>query len=112
MIFFLLVWSISTLGFLALALGMEKHQKQLLTQPLNHKQTRISQFFGWFLLTFALIVAIAHYHIADGISYWVGVISFSAFFILLMLSYFNHLFKVVSLSTIALVVICTALTAF
>lgn len=112
MILFLLVWSISTLGFLALAIGMEKHQKQLLSQPLTQKQTQLSQGLGWLILILALIVAIMHYHIANGISYWVGVMTFAACFTLLMLSYFSHLFKVVSISISIIIVICAALLMF
>jgi len=53
-----------------------------------------------------------HYHIANGISYWVGVMTFAACFTLLMLSYFSHLFKVVSISISIIIVICTALLMF
>lgn len=107
MIFFLLIWSILSLGFLALALAMEKHQKQLLSQALCPSLTRLVQCGGYLCLVLALSLCIAHYHIANGISYWVGAMTFSAFFILMMLSYFTHLFKITLL--LSLLIITTGL---
>lgn len=103
--FFLMVWAISSLGFLGLAAAMDKHQKQFFAQPLNATQTNIAKWGGWVFIAISLIIAIAHYQIADGISYWVGVLSFAALFVLAMLSYFSQYFKHVVIILTALVVI-------
>ena len=93
---FMIVWGLSALGFLSLSLAMSKHQKQYLLPALTNKQTQCVQLLGWGLLVLTLIVSINHYGVANGISYWVGILSFSALLILAMLSYFPSKFKAVA----------------
>lgn len=100
--FFLVVWSIAVLGFLGLAAAMDKHQKYFFLQPLNAKQTLIAKCSGWCFLAISLVIAIAHYQLADGISYWIGILTFAAFFVLAMLSYFSQYFKPVIIIMISL----------
>ncbi len=93
MTFFLLIWSITSLGFFSLAASMEKHQKQLFSKPFSLKITQITKYLGWCILSFSLFLSIHYFSIANGVSYWIGILSFSALFVVIMLSYFIHYFK-------------------
>lgn len=96
MIFFLLIWSISILGFFALASTMSKHQKQIFGHELNASKTKLTTIIGWCLLIISLIISLIPNTLSNGISYWVGVLTFAALFVGLCLSYFAHQIKSVS----------------
>lgn len=107
MIFFLLIWTINTLGFIALASSMSKHQKQFFAHELPTSKTRLATCLGWILLIIALILSIVPNTLSNGISYWVGVLTFSALFVGLTLSYFSHKIKIL----ITILLIITLLSA-
>jgi hypothetical protein len=107
MIFFLLIWAINTLGFIALASSMSKHQKQFFNHELSTSQTKLATSVGWILLIMALILSLLPNTISNGISYWVGVLTFSALFVGLTLSYFAHKIKMI----IIILLITTLFTA-
>lgn len=46
MMFFFFIWSISSLGFFALASSMTKHQKQIFGHELNSQKTRYATIIG------------------------------------------------------------------
>ena len=48
MIWFLIIWTLATLGFFALASSMSKHQKQIFAKELTLQQTRLATTVGWF----------------------------------------------------------------
>lgn len=98
MIWFLTLWSLSSLGFISLASSMSKHQKQLFKHELDAKKTRLAQYLGWTLLGLSLIASIWHSNLSIGISYWLGAISFSALFVAWCLSYFEDYFKYIRLA--------------
>ena len=81
MMFFLLIWSLSSLAFIALASSMSKHQKQIFGNELNTIQTRYATIIGWLLLTFSLVICILSGKLSNMLSFWVGVISFAALFV-------------------------------
>jgi vacuolar-type H+-ATPase subunit I/STV1 len=87
MSFFILIWSISTIAFFALASGMEKHQKQIFLKTLTPKMTLFFGILGWLLLIIGLILCLYKGHISNMISYWVGVLTFAALAVGLTLSY-------------------------
>ncbi|ALH96427.1 DUF3325 domain-containing protein [Acinetobacter equi] len=105
MIFFLLAWSIATLGFIALASSMSKHQKQIFDRELSAGQSQIATLLGWFLLIISLIISLIPYTLSNGISYWVGVLTFSALFVGLNLSYYAHKMKYITIIIIAIALI-------
>ena len=107
MIFFLLIWAINTLGFIALASSMSKHQKQFFNHELSTSQTKSTTCIGWILLLIALILSLLPNTLSNGISYWVGVLTFSALFVGLTLSYFAHKIKMI----IVILLIITLFTA-
>ena len=47
MMFSLLIWSLSALGFFALASSMSKHQKQIFGHELDAAKTRTAAACGW-----------------------------------------------------------------
>ena len=98
MMFFLLIWSLSSLAFIALASSMSKHQKQIFGNELNAKQTRYSTIIGWLLLTFSLVICILSGKLSNMLSFWVGVLSFAALFVGVSLSYFEQKIKAFTLA--------------
>ena len=90
MIFFILIWSICTVAFFALASCMSKHQKQIFGRELTASKTKLATLVGWVLLIIALVICITHGNLSNMISYWVGALTFSALFVGLCLSYFAH----------------------
>jgi hypothetical protein len=87
MMWFLLIWSLSCLGFTALACSMSKHQKQFFWVELTPFQTRSASWAGWGLLLFSLIPCLLKDHWSTAISYWVVVLTFSALSVGLVTSY-------------------------
>ena len=93
MIFFLIIWSLSNLGFFALASSMSKHQKQIYLTELDTSKTRFAHCIGWLILLITLGICISQGQMSNMMSYWVGVLTFSALFVGLMLSYFPEKIK-------------------
>lgn len=89
MILFLVIWSLSSLAFFALASSMSKHQKQIFGRELDGSKTRLASILGWGLLILALVICIFQGSVSSMISYWLGVLTFSALFAGLCLSYFE-----------------------
>lgn len=98
MMFFLLIWSLFSLAFIALASSMSKHQKQIFGNELNAKQTRYATIIGWLLLTFSLVICILSGKLSNMLSFWVGVLSFAALFVGVSLSYFEQKIKAFTLA--------------
>nr|WP_174506278.1 DUF3325 domain-containing protein [Acinetobacter sp. Marseille-Q1620] len=98
MIWFLFIWSISTLGFFCLASSMSKHQKQIFGDTLELGKTSIAKISGWILLITALILCIYHDNISIGISYWLGSLTFAALFVAWCLSYFAGKIKKIAVA--------------
>lgn len=96
MIFFLLIWTIATLGFFALASSMSKHQKQIFGHEFNSSRTKLAAIVGWILLIISLTLSIVPNTLSNGISYWAGVLTFAALFVGLSLTYFAHKIKIIS----------------
>ena len=105
MIFFLFIWSLCCLGFFALASSMDKHQKQIYGQLLDASKTRLATFAGWALLILALIICMSQGSLSNMISYWIGVLSFSALFIGLCMSYYAEKLKKIALAISAISII-------
>ena len=99
MIFFLMIWSICSVGLFALASSMEKHQKQIFGQKLASNKTRLATIAGWVLLIIALILSVQHAQLSNMISYWIGVITFSSLWVGLSLSYFESKLKQIWIAT-------------
>ena len=98
MMFFLLIWSLCSLAFIALASSMSKHQKQIFGNELNAIQTRYATIIGWLLLTFSLVICILSGKLSNMLSFWVGVLSFAALFVGVSLSYFEQKIKAFTLA--------------
>ena len=56
MIWFLIIWTLATLGFFSLASSMSKHQKQIFAKELTLQQTRLATTVGWLLLIVSLLI--------------------------------------------------------
>lgn len=107
---FLLIWALSNLGLFGLASSMNKHQKQIYGQNLDAKKTRIAQVFGWVMLGIALAVCILQSDsLSNMISYWIGVLSFSALATGLLLSYHEQKLKAFAIGSALLALCCTSL---
>ncbi|WP_089604675.1 DUF3325 domain-containing protein [Acinetobacter piscicola] len=97
MTFFILIWSLSNLAFIALASSMSKHQKQIFARELGQKYTIIAAICGWSLLALSLSFCLMMGRLSTQLSYWVGVLTFSALFIGLCLSYYSPKIKMITL---------------
>lgn len=97
MMFFLLIWALTSLGFFALAMSMSmsKHQKQIFdTEPAPAK-TQLATILGWVLLILALILCLCTGAASNMISYWLGSLTFAALVVGLSLSYLENKIKVI-----------------
>lgn len=97
MMHFLLIWSLSSLGFIALASSMSKHQKQIFAQELEPSKGHLAQICGWILLIITLVLSINSSSLSNGISYWIGILTFSALSVGLCLSYYASKIKLFAL---------------
>lgn len=104
MIFFLLIWSISSLAMIALASSMSKHQKQIYDHELAKKPTLFATLSGWGLLFISLIICLMSGKPSSMLSLWVGILTFSALFVGSLLSYYSAKIKAVAI--ICLIVSC------
>ncbi len=103
MSWFIFIWALCNLGFIGLATSMSKHQKQIFGKELNDKQTKLASIVGWLLLIAGLVACIIHGDsISNMISYWIGVLSFSALMVGLTLSYFAHKVKLLAMVSMIL----------
>ena len=98
MIFFILIWSLTTLAFFALASSIAKHQKQIFGHELLANQTRLATISGWLLLTISVIICMLNGQLSNMISYWIGTLSFSALFVGLCFSYFERKIRKIAIA--------------
>ncbi|ENU62045.1 hypothetical protein PFCIP103579_1717 [Prolinoborus fasciculus] len=96
MMFFLLIWALTSLGFFALAMSMSKHQKQIFDTELNPKKTQLATILGWVLLIIALILCLLTGFASNMISYWLGSLTFAALVVALSLSYLESKIKLIT----------------
>lgn len=90
MSFFLLAWCVCTLGFIALAASMPRHQEQIFGKELGQPRSRVAAAAGWAMLGLGLAVCLPGGVLSNMVSYWVGVLTFSALAVVLWLSYMAH----------------------
>ncbi len=112
MIFFLLVWSLTALGFIALASSMSKHQKQMFGKELDASKTRLATILGWVLLIIALILCLLMGTVSNMLSYWIGSLTFAALAIALSLTYLESKIKVITLGFAILAIISALICLF
>ena len=105
MMWFLLMWSLNNLAFFALASSMSKHQKQMFARELAPTHTRFASIAGWIILALTLMACISVAQISNGISYWIGTLSFSALFVGLSLSYYAHKTKLLAILCVLVAII-------
>lgn len=75
------------LGFLAIAAGMNKHQRDFFGKPLSITATRMLTSGGWIVLVVGLITSVVIWGVSMGVSQWLGVNTFSALAVALLVSY-------------------------
>lgn len=95
MMFFLLIWALTSLGMFALAASMSKHQKQIFAKELDAPKTKIASILGWVILTIVLILCLFAGTISNMISYWLGSLTFAALVVASSLSYLASRIKVI-----------------
>lgn len=102
MIFFLLIWSLCSIAFFALASAMSKHQKQIFGHELDSSKTRLASILGWVLLLIALIICMISAQLSNMISYWIGVLTFSALLVSLCFSYLATYIRKIAIGTLVI----------
>lgn len=112
MMFFLFIWSVSALGFIALATSMSKHQKQIFGKELDAGKTRLATLAGWGLLIVALIFCLFSSATSNMVSYWLGSLTFAAFVIGLSLTYLEDKIKVISMGLIIIAFVSGLINLF
>ena len=112
MMFFLLIWSLSTLGFVGLACSMSKHQKQIAAKVWSKSETNLAKFMGWLLILLALVVCIFNGTLSNMISYWVGTLSFAALTVALALTYLETKVKYLVVFAIIVAVVSSLVLLF
>lgn len=105
MIWFIMILSLNVLAFTALASTMSKHQKQFFAKELDANKTRLAQIFGWILLAIIAIYCSVELGIANGLSYWVGVLTFAGLIVIAVLSYYPTRFKLLCIVSASLFLI-------
>ncbi|MFV5404179.1 DUF3325 family protein [Acinetobacter sp. 228] len=95
MMFFLMIWALTSLGFFALATSMSKHQKQIFDRELDPAKTQLATILGWILLIISLILCLLTGAVSNMISYWLGSLTFAALVVGLSLSYLASKIKVI-----------------
>lgn len=106
MIFFLLIWSISSLAMIGLASSMSKHQKQIYGHELAENPMLFATLSGWGLLSISLIICLMSGKPSSMLSLWVGILTFSALFVGSLLSYCSAQIKTAAI--ICFIVSCIA----
>lgn len=112
MIFFLLIWSLSTLGFIGLACSMAKHQKQIAHKVLSTSETNVAKIIGWLLILLALVICILNGTLSNMLSYWAGTLTFAALTVALTLTYLESKVKYLVMLCIAVAVVASLLSLF
>ena len=112
MIFFLLIWSLTSLGFTALAGSMSKHQKQMFGKELNAGKTRLATILGWLLLIITLILCLFTGAISNMISYWIGSLTFAALAVGLSLTYLESKIKAITMSFVIIAILSGLISLF
>ncbi|WP_168526518.1 DUF3325 domain-containing protein [Acinetobacter sp. A3] len=112
MMFFLFIWSLSAIGFIALAASMSKHQKQIFGKELDAGKTRLATLAGWGLLIIALIFCLFSGTISNMVSYWLGSLTFAAFAVGLSLTYLESKIKVISISFVIILFFSSLISLF
>lgn len=102
MSFFLLIWSLSTLGLFSLAASMSKHQKQMFHTELSAAKSKIATILGWTLLMISLLLCISDGAYSNMISYWLGTLTFAALVVGLSLSYMAEKTKIICVGYVVL----------
>ena len=105
MIFFLFIWSLSALGFIALAASISKHQKQIFGKELDAGKLLLATLVGWGLLIIALIFCLFNGVISNMVSYWLGSLTFAALAVGLSLTYLENKIKVITIVFVGIAVL-------
>ena len=95
MMFFLLIWALTSLGFFALAMSISKRQKQIVDTELDPAKTQLATILGWVLLIISLTLCLLTGAVSNMISYWLGSLTFAALVVGLSLSYLASKIKVI-----------------
>ena len=95
MMFFLLIWALTSLGFFTLVMSMSKHQKQIFDTELDPVKTQLATILGWVLLIISLTLCLLTGFASNMISYWLGSLTFAALVVGLSLSYLASKIKVI-----------------
>jgi len=77
-------------GFASLALGMDKHWKQVWNSELGVRRRTALRFSGWVLLAAALVVAVMGLGTSIGIVVWVGSLSGAGLAVVVALAKIQH----------------------
>lgn len=105
MSFFIMILSLTALGFTGLAAAMSKHQKQFFDVELSSNKTHLAKWVGWLLLIISMLLCTWQLNVANGLSYWLCAITASAFLVMGVLSYYPKQFKTLCISSSVLFVI-------
>jgi len=73
-------------GFLSLALSMDKHHQEMRRRKSSSAERRAFRSAGWGGLAISLVLAMAAWGAAVGSILWFGILSFAAALVLLLLS--------------------------
>lgn len=83
----LLAALLAVIGFTCIALGMGRHQGELLKHRLSPQEQRRAKVAGWAALGCAYAAATAAWGAAVGTVLWLGLLSLGAMTVLLMMSW-------------------------
>lgn len=101
MSFFVLIWCLATLGFIALAMSMPRHQEQVLGREIGPACSGVAAAAGWVMLALSLAACLRGGSLSNMISYWLGVLTFSALAVALCLSYVSARIPVLAAGCVA-----------
>lgn len=79
--------ALSFLGFVALALAMDRHYGQVLGGRPNPRFRSFVRLGGWALIVLSAVPCVAAYGWSIGLAWWLGALTAAAMPVLLLLTY-------------------------
>ncbi len=82
-----LSFSTAFLGFVLLALAMDRHHDQIIKGRPSSMARRLGTIGGWLCMLLSLALCIAAYGYSIGATWWLGVLTGVAAFLIFLLTY-------------------------
>jgi hypothetical protein len=93
------VFVLSCSGFVALALSMHRHHRDLFGRPPAHLRKLALNVAGWALLCASVVASVIGQGVSIGFTLWFGIITLAALLVAVSLTYVPRVFSGRSMGT-------------